>query len=83
MTGEGLVTAPVGHHPGAGQAILQKHRIEKLPLVDEDGHLKGLITVKDIQKKTRLSQRGRRQPGPPAGAARRWGWGRTWKSGSS
>ncbi len=51
MTREGLVTAPVGTTLEQAKAILQKHRIEKLPLVDESDCLKGLITVKDIQKK--------------------------------
>ncbi|MGE5141280.1 MAG: IMP dehydrogenase [Rudaea sp.] len=51
MTRENLVTAPVGTTLEQAKAILQKHRIEKLPLVDESGCLKGLITVKDIQKK--------------------------------
>ncbi|MEQ1872840.1 MAG: IMP dehydrogenase [Ilumatobacteraceae bacterium] len=51
MTKEGLVTAPVGTTLDQAKAILQKHRIEKLPLVDDQGRLKGLITVKDIQKK--------------------------------
>ena len=46
-----LVSAPLGTTLGEAQAILQKHRIEKLPLVDDDGVLKGLITVKDIMKK--------------------------------
>jgi IMP dehydrogenase len=44
------VTAPVGISRQDAKAILQKHRIEKLPLVDDAGHLKGLLTVKDIQK---------------------------------
>jgi IMP dehydrogenase len=48
---EKLVTAPVGTTLEGAVAILQKHRIEKLPLVDEVGVLKGLITVKDIMKK--------------------------------
>jgi IMP dehydrogenase len=51
MTREKLVTAPVGTTLEQAKAILQKHRIEKLPLVDSGGRLKGLITVKDIQKK--------------------------------
>lgn len=51
MTSQGLVTAPVGTTLEQARAILQQHRIEKLPLVDENGFLKGLITVKDIQKK--------------------------------
>lgn len=51
MTCENLVTAPVGTTLEQAKAILQKRRIEKLPLVDSAGRLKGLITVKDIQKK--------------------------------
>jgi IMP dehydrogenase len=51
MTAENLVTAPLGTTLEQAKLILQKHRIEKLPLVDEQKHLKGLITVKDIQKK--------------------------------
>lgn len=51
MTSQNLVTAPVGTTLEQAKTILQQHRIEKLPLVDADGRLKGLITVKDIQKK--------------------------------
>jgi len=51
MTSESLVTAPIGTTLTGAKDILQKHRIEKLPLVDDAGFLKGLITVKDIQKK--------------------------------
>lgn len=50
MTHEHLVTAPVGTTLKQAEKILQKHRIEKLPLVDESGILKGLITIKDIEK---------------------------------
>jgi IMP dehydrogenase len=50
MTSQNLVTAPVGIASEEAKQILQKHRIEKLPLVDEEGNLKGLLTVKDIQK---------------------------------
>ena len=50
MTKEGLVTAPVGTSLLDAQKILGKHRIEKLPIVDEKGYLKGLITIKDIEK---------------------------------
>jgi IMP dehydrogenase len=50
MTPQPLVTAPVGISRQDAKAILQKHRIEKLLLVDAAGHLKGLLTVKDIQK---------------------------------
>jgi IMP dehydrogenase len=51
MTSEGLVTAQVGTTLEEAKSILHQHRIEKLPLVDEAGYLKGLITVKDIMKK--------------------------------
>ncbi|HHS12520.1 MAG TPA: IMP dehydrogenase [bacterium] len=51
MTRERLVTAPEGTSLQEAERILQKHRIEKLPIVDKNGHLKGLITVKDIQKR--------------------------------
>jgi IMP dehydrogenase len=51
MTKDHLVTAPVGTTLEQAKSILQAHRIEKLPLVDSEGCLKGLITVKDIQKK--------------------------------
>ncbi|WP_261134801.1 IMP dehydrogenase [Bacillus sp. Marseille-Q3570] len=50
MTHENLVTAPVGTTLKEAEEILQEHRIEKLPLVDENGLLKGLITIKDIEK---------------------------------
>ena len=50
MTSENLVTAPVGTDLETAERILQEHRIEKLPLVDEDGRLSGLITIKDIEK---------------------------------
>jgi IMP dehydrogenase len=51
MTKEGLVTAPVGTTLEEAEAILGRHRIEKLPIVDVEGRLKGLITVKDIAKR--------------------------------
>lgn len=50
MTKEGLVTAPENTSLVEAKRILQAHRIEKLPLVDADGNLKGLITIKDIEK---------------------------------
>ncbi|MCS7221018.1 MAG: IMP dehydrogenase [Anaerolineae bacterium] len=51
MTSENLITAPVGTSLEEAKAILHKYRIEKLPLVDEHFHLRGLITYKDILKK--------------------------------
>jgi IMP dehydrogenase len=51
MTSEGLVTAPEGTTLEEAKVILQRHRIEKLPLVDASGRLRGLITVKDIMKR--------------------------------
>ncbi|MBQ2764971.1 MAG: IMP dehydrogenase, partial [Firmicutes bacterium] len=50
MTKTNLVTAPVGTDLEKAQEILKHHKVEKLPLVDEDGILKGLVTIKDIQK---------------------------------
>lgn len=50
MTSEDLVTASVGTTLDEASKILQKHRIEKLPLIDQQGVLKGLITIKDIEK---------------------------------
>ena len=56
MTRERLVTAPVGTTLEQARAILARHRIEKLPVVDAEGRLKGLITVKDIEKRIRHPQ---------------------------
>ncbi len=53
MTRENLVTAPKGTTLSEAQEILRKHKIEKLPLVDEEGKLSGLITIKDIEKATK------------------------------
>lgn len=50
MTSKGLITAPEHTTMEEAKRILQTHRIEKLPLVDDDGHLKGLITIRDIEK---------------------------------
>ncbi|WP_461202704.1 IMP dehydrogenase [Anoxybacillus sp. TBDG-1] len=50
MTKENLITAPVGTTLAEAEKILQKYKIEKLPLVDDQGVLKGLITIKDIEK---------------------------------
>ena len=51
MTSRDLVTAPLGTTLTEAEDILHRHKIEKLPVVDADGRLKGLITVKDIQKR--------------------------------
>src|SRR5690606_35381594 len=53
MTSEGLVTAPVGTGLDEARRIMARHKIEKLPLVDGDMRLKGLITIKDIEKMRR------------------------------
>lgn len=53
MTSGNLITAPVGTTLDEAEVILQKNRIEKLPVVDKNGKLRGLITFKDIQKKKR------------------------------
>ncbi|MCA9746451.1 MAG: IMP dehydrogenase, partial [Lactococcus sp.] len=50
MTSENLITAPVGTSLREAEEALQKHKIEKLPLVDESGKLAGLITIKDIER---------------------------------
>ena len=50
MTHENLVTSHIGTTLDEAKAILMRHKIEKLPLVDDNGYLKGLITIKDIEK---------------------------------
>lgn len=56
MTKENLVTAPVGTTLEQAKALLRENKIEKLPLVDEDMTLKGLITIKDIEKARRYPE---------------------------
>ena len=56
MTSRDLVTAPVGTTLGEAERLLHCHRIEKLPIVDAEGRIKGLITVKDIQKRVEFPQ---------------------------
>lgn len=63
MTRENLITAPVNTTLEEAQAILCKHKIEKLPLVDEDGSLKGLITIKDIEKSVQYPNSARDKRG--------------------
>jgi IMP dehydrogenase len=72
MTSRELVTAPVGTTLAAAEDILRRHKIEKLPVVDGEGRLRGLITVKDIQKKLQYPQatkdeRGRLRVGAAVG----------------
>ena len=50
MTKDRLVTAPVGTTLAEAQVILQRHKVEKLPIIDDNFMLKGLITIKDIEK---------------------------------
>ncbi len=63
MTKENLITAPQGTTLDQAKAILMKHKIEKLPLVDEAGHLKGLITIKDIEKAVQYPNTARDKAG--------------------
>ncbi|MBQ4465867.1 MAG: IMP dehydrogenase [Oscillospiraceae bacterium] len=59
MTKDHLITAPVGTTLEQAQEILRTHKIEKLPLVDEKGYLKGLITIKDIEKSVKFPNSAR------------------------
>ncbi len=61
--GERLITAPVGTTLEEAKVILQKHRVEKLPLVDENGKLSGLITIKDIEKAVKYPNSARDEQG--------------------
>ena len=72
MTRENLITAPQGTTLEEASSILHRHRVEKLPVVDENGYLTGLITVKDIQKKIQFpnatkDERGRLRCGAAIG----------------
>jgi IMP dehydrogenase len=72
MTARDLVTAPVGTTLEEAREILHRHKIEKLPVVDADGRLRGLITVKDIQKRIEFplatkDDRGRLRVGAAVG----------------
>ena len=70
MTKEKLVTAPVGTSLDDAERILASHRIEKLPVVDAQGVLKGLITVKDIFKRREHPNANKDQHGRLAGRRR-------------
>ena len=63
MTHEHLVTAPVGTTMRQAQEILRHHKIEKLPIVGDDGSLKGLITIKDIEKSVQYPNSARDDKG--------------------
>jgi IMP dehydrogenase len=72
MTSRNLVTAPVGTNLEQAREILHRNKIEKLPVVDDDGRLRGLITVKDIRKKIEhpdatKDERGRLRVGAAVG----------------
>lgn len=69
MTKEGLITAPVGTTLEDSKAILRKHRIEKLPLVDADFKLGGLITIKDIEKAAQFPNAAKDEKGRLLAAA--------------
>jgi IMP dehydrogenase len=76
MTGEGLITAPVGTSFAEAERILHRNRIEKLPVVDSEGRLAGLITFKDINKRRQFpnackDQHGRLRVGAAIGASLR------------
>ena len=63
MTKDHLVTAPVGTTLQQAQEILRQHKIEKLPLIDDNGVLKGLITIKDIEKAVQFPHSARDKSG--------------------
>ncbi|MBQ2470505.1 MAG: IMP dehydrogenase, partial [Ruminococcus sp.] len=63
MTQENLITAPVGTTLEQAQQILREHKIEKLPIVGTDGSLKGLITIKDIEKSVQYPNSARDDKG--------------------
>jgi len=75
MTRDGLITVPLGTTLEDAKNILHQHRIEKLPVVDEEGRLRGLITVKDIQKQiefphSTLDEQGRLRVGAAVGVGK-------------
>ncbi len=63
MTSENLITAPEGTGLKEAQEILSHHKVEKLPIVDKDNHLKGLITIKDIEKAVQYPNSARDEQG--------------------
>lgn len=74
MTSQGLITAPEGTDLAQAQELLKRHKIEKLPLVDAAGNLRGLITIKDIEKRRKYpnaakDDKGRLRAAAAVGAA--------------
>ena len=63
MTKENLITAPVGTTLQEAKELLKKHKVEKLPLIDEKGNLGGLITIKDIEKSIQYPNSSRDEKG--------------------
>lgn len=63
MTKENLVTSHVGTTLMQAKQILMQHKIEKLPLIDDDGYLRGLITIKDIEKSVQYPNSARDKGG--------------------
>ena len=72
MTKDNLVTAPVGTSLKDAEKILQKHKIEKLPIVDNEGRLSGLITIKDIEKVIEFPNAAKDEPWSIACSSSRW-----------
>ena len=70
MTPMPLVTAPVGVTKDEALALLRQHKVEKLPLVDDAGRLRGLITVKDFAKSEQYPHATKDAAGPAAGGRR-------------
>ena len=66
MTSEGLVTGREGTTLEEAKDILRRHKIEKLPIVDDNFRLKGLITIKDIEKVVKYPELREGQARPPA-----------------
>lgn len=85
MTKENLVTSHVGTTLMQAKQILMQHKIEKLPLIDDDGYLRGLITIKDIEKSVQYpnSARDKGRKAPLRGGNRRNGGcaGARWRVG--
>jgi IMP dehydrogenase len=79
MTPMPLVTAPVGINREDAAALLGKHKVEKLPIIDSDGRLKGLITVKDFTKSEQFPSATKDEAGRLRVAAAVGYWGDAWE----